>query len=146
MATEDKNGALHSEKDGRFVSKEKPEDFADMSASELRERQLIYSDDSSPKHTTSSKRRRQSTTNEFATLAMQWAHSDKTEIGEQKFFYRKGKWVLLEKSEDGFVEMGSFNKTQREIVSKEIGKQNERLRNERENERIHSTSLRYKNI
>ncbi|MBQ7315145.1 MAG: hypothetical protein IJW83_03975 [Clostridia bacterium] len=45
MAKEDKNGALHSEKDGRFVSKEKPEDFADMSASELRERQLIYNTD-----------------------------------------------------------------------------------------------------
>ena len=101
MATEDKNGAIHSEKDGRFVSKEKPEDFADMSASELRERQLIYSDDSSPKHTASSKRRRQSTTNEFATLAMQWAHSDKTEIGEQMYFHRKGRWVLLEKTENG---------------------------------------------
>ena len=41
-------------------------------------------------------------TNEFETNAMIWAHSDKTYIGEQKLFYRKGKWVLLEKSDDGY--------------------------------------------
>ncbi|MBQ7315143.1 MAG: hypothetical protein IJW83_03965 [Clostridia bacterium] len=35
MAKEDKNEALHSEKDGRFVS----EDFSDMSVSELLDRQ-----------------------------------------------------------------------------------------------------------
>ena len=38
---------------------------------------------------------------EYSTNAMQWAYSDKTAMGEQKMFYRKGKWVLLEKSNDG---------------------------------------------
>ena len=58
-------------------------------------------------------------TDEYATYAMQWAYSDKTAVGEQKLFYRKGKWVLLEKSDDGFVEMGSYTDRQRKEVIKE---------------------------
>ena len=67
-------------------------------------------------------------TNEFETNAMIWAHSDKTHIGEQKLFYRKGKWVLLEKSDDGFVELASYTEKQRSEIAKEIEEYNENIR------------------
>lgn len=126
MATEDRNGDLHSEKNGRFVSKGKSE------AEKREEAERIYNDDASLERITS--RRRTQPTNEFATLAMQWAHSDKTEIGEQKFFYRKGKWVLLEKSEDGFVEMNSYTSKQKEFFKEELKKRNERRKNKKNDE------------
>ena len=91
-------------------------------------------------------RRRKSANDEFATLAMQWAHSDKIEIEEKKFFYRKGKRVLLEKSEDGFVEMGSFNKAQRKIIVEEVERRNEILHNGRFDEGIRQSSLFYEDI
>ena len=67
--------------------------------------------------------------NSFATEAMKWAYSDKTEVGEQKFFSRNDRWVLLEKSEDGFVEMGGYTNAERIIISKEIEERNVRIRN-----------------
>ncbi len=66
--------------------------------------------------------------NGFETNAMIWAHSDKTYIGEQKLFYRKGKWVLLEKSDDGFVELASYTEKQRSEIAKEIEEYNENIR------------------
>lgn len=67
-------------------------------------------------------------TDEYATNAMIWAHSDKTSVGERKLFYRKGKWVLLEKSNDGFVELKSYNDNQSNKVKEEILKYNEAIR------------------
>jgi len=148
MAIKDINGDFHAENNGQYVS----EDKIEVAKTEVKREptrsedvEHLYNDDASLERITS-RRRRTQPTNEFATLAMQWAHSDKTEIGEQKFFYRKGKWVLLEKSEDGFVEMGYFSKAQRESVGEEIRRQNERLRNNRENEGVHRSAMRYKDI
>lgn len=46
--------------------------------------------------------------NEFNTLAMQWAHSAGTEIGDCKILNRKGKeFVLLEATYDGYVELAA---------------------------------------
>ena len=81
------------------------------------------------------KRRKVPPTDEFATYAMIWAHSDRTEIGEQKLFYRNGKWVLLEKSEDGFVEMGTYTEKQSDIVAKEVKAYNEELYEQRNSQR-----------
>ena len=64
----------------------------------------------------------------FATDAMQWAYSVGTEIGERKFFYRDGKYVLIEKSDDGFVELGSYTNAQRKEIIKEIEEYNEAIR------------------
>ena len=66
--------------------------------------------------------------NDFATDAMQWAYSVGTEIGERKFFYRNGKYVLIEKSNDGFVELGSYTNTQRKEIIEEIEEYNEAIR------------------
>ena len=66
--------------------------------------------------------------NSFATEAMKWAHSDRTIIGEQKFFYKKGKWVLIEKSDDGYIEMGAFTDRERDIYAREIEIANEAIR------------------
>lgn len=79
---------------------------------------------------------------EYSTNAMQWAYSDKTEMGEQKMFYRKGKWVLLEKTDDGFVEMGTYSDKQRNIIAEEIQAYNEQLHNQRTGERAKAESLR----
>lgn len=84
--------------------------------------------------------------NEFATLAMQWAYSDKTAIGEQKLFYRKGKWVLLEKSDDGFVEICQYTARQYDFISKEISRHNEELHHRGIDERIYRSTLRYENL
>ena len=81
-------------------------------------------------------------TDEYATYAMQWAYSDKTAVGEQKLFYRKGKWVLLEKSDDGFVEMGSYSDKQRKIIAEELKNYNEELYEQRTGERAKAESLR----
>lgn len=43
---------------------------------------------------------------EFASLVMRWAHSVPTEIGDTKFFpHKSGNFVLLEKTENGYVEI-----------------------------------------
>ena len=73
--------------------------------------------------------------NSFATEAMKWAHSDRTIIGEQKFFSKNDKWVLLEKSDDGFVEMGSYTNKQRIVIKEEVNLHNEQLRNSTETAR-----------
>ena len=60
---------------------------------------------------------------------MRWSHSDKTAIGEQNFFNKNGKYVLVEKTEDGYVEWGSFTNKERIILLKEIEIANEFIRN-----------------
>jgi hypothetical protein len=91
-------------------------------------------------------RRKIPPTDEYATYAMIWAHSDKTIIGEQKFFHKNGKWVLLEKSDDGFVEMGAYTSKQREFFDKEIQRQNEALYDGRSDESIRESVMLYKDI
>ena len=83
---------------------------------------------------------------EFATNAMQWAYSAKTEIGEHKFFYRKGKWVLLEKSDKGYIELATYTSKQYDFISKEISKQNEKLYYGGTDERIHRSVVFYESI
>ena len=84
--------------------------------------------------------------NEFATNAMQWAYSSKTEIGEQKLFYRKGKWVLLEKTDDGYIEIATYTPKQYDFISKEISKHNEKLYYRGTDERIHRSVVLYESI
>mgnify|MGYP003291796321 CR=1 FL=1 len=92
------------------------------------------------------RRRKVPPTDEYATYAMIWAHSDKTIIGEQKFFHKNGKWVLLEKSDDGFVEMGAYTNKQRQLFSEEIRRYNEELHNGRSDESIRESVMLYKDI
>ena len=45
--------------------------------------------------------------NEYATNMMQWANSASTEVGDLKILSNKGKWVLLEATENGCIELRS---------------------------------------
>ncbi len=49
--------------------------------------------------------------NEFASIAMQWAGSNTTKVGDAKIIYdgRRGKYVLIEASVDGYIENASGN-------------------------------------
>ena len=46
---------------------------------------------------------------EFNTLAMQWAHGNKTKTGDITILNKKGKSVLIEATDDGFIELKSGN-------------------------------------
>lgn len=48
---------------------------------------------------------------EFASIAMQWARSNTTKVGDAKIVYdgRRGKYVLVEASVDGYIETASGN-------------------------------------
>lgn len=53
---------------------------------------------------------RKSRYDEFNTLAMQWAYSNKTNVGDTKVFNKNGKnYVLIEATEDGYIEIASGN-------------------------------------
>ena len=65
-------------------------------------------------------KRKKSYTNEFATNAMIWSRSAGTMVGEQNIFYRNGNWVLVEKTEDYFVELGTYSDIQRAEVLREV--------------------------
>lgn len=52
---------------------------------------------------------RKSYTDEFATLAMQWAHSDKTKVGEQTVRFKGDKAVLIEKTQDSYIIVAEFS-------------------------------------
>ena len=84
--------------------------------------------------------------NSFATEAMKWAYSDRTAIGEQKFLSRNDKWVLLEKSNDGYVEMGSYTNKQRETLIEEIIARNEEIHNRRRDGEIRADIDGYRNV
>ena len=83
---------------------------------------------------------------DFATNAMIWAYSTKTDIGEQKIFYRKNNWVLLEKTNDGFIELGQYNNNHYDFINEEVNKHNEGLYNSGIDERIYSSIMRYENL
>ena len=53
--------------------------------------------------------RRYSISDEFATLAMQWAHSDKTKVGEQTVRFKGDKAVLIEKTQDSYIIVAEFS-------------------------------------
>lgn len=68
--------------------------------------------------------------NEFNTLAMQWAYSDKTQVGERTIRYRKDNAVIIEKTENGYIEIASpKNKDYKDIWS-EINEHNDQIRNQ----------------
>lgn len=53
---------------------------------------------------------RKSRYDEFNTLAIQWAYSNKTNVGDTKVFNKNGKnYVLIEATEDGYIEIASGN-------------------------------------
>ena len=83
-------------------------------------------------------KRKKSYTNEFATNAMIWSRSAGTMVGEQNIFYRNGNWVLIEKTEDYFVELGTYSDIQRAEVLREVKEYNETLR-----EDVYSYVMRY---
>ena len=83
---------------------------------------------------------------DFATNAMIWAYSTKTDIGEQKIFYRKNNWVLLEKTNDGFIKLGQYNSNHYDFINEEVSKHNEGLYNSGIDERIYSSIMRYENL
>ena len=60
-------------------------------------------------------------------------------MGEQRTFYKKGKWVLLEKSEDGFVELKTLTTNQQNKIREEIVKNDARIR-----EGLYTYFVRYK--
>jgi hypothetical protein len=66
--------------------------------------------------------------NEFATLAMIWARSDKTVVGEQKFIRKANGYVLIEKTTDEYIELGSYTNKERIAILKEIETANEIIR------------------
>ena len=55
-------------------------------------------------------KRKKSVYNEFRTQAMIWANSASTNVGDTKLFNRNGRnFVLLESTEDGYIEIASGN-------------------------------------
>ena len=123
--------ALKEERDGvvRYVqSIIDAFDKAAVSAVENYQRTKADSNSTTSNDKIQEQRRKVPPRDEFATNAMIWAHSDRTEVGEKKLFYRKGKWVLLEKTDNGFVEMGTYTDKQRNEILKEIEVYNETIR------------------
>lgn len=55
-------------------------------------------------------KKKKTTYNEFNTLAMRWAYSNNTNIGDSNILCRNGKeFVLIEATEDGYIELASGN-------------------------------------
>ena len=51
-------------------------------------------------------KKKRTTYNEFNTLAMRWAYSNNTNIGDTNIFNRNGReYVLIEATEDGYIEL-----------------------------------------
>ncbi len=103
-------------------------DKAAVSAVENYQKTIADSNSTTANGKVQEQRRKVPPRDDFSTNAMIWAHSDRTEVGEQKLFYRKGKWVLLEKTDNGFVEMGTYTDKQRNEILKEIEVYNETIR------------------
>ncbi len=67
---------------------------------------------------------------DFATLAMQWAHSDKTQVREQTVRFRGNNAVLIEKTADGYIEIKTISDTHSNSISnvyREVKTNNARL-------------------
>ncbi len=73
--------------------------------------------------------KQESKRNEFNTLAMQWAFSDKTEIGEQTVRFRGDKAVLIERTKDGYIEVKSQTQKQYNNLWDEAYEHNDQIRN-----------------
>lgn len=66
-------------------------------------------------------------TDEFATLAMQWAHSDKTKVGERTIRFKGDVPVVIEKTEDGFRKIRTKEKAESSLWRK-VNEHNDRQR------------------
>lgn len=66
-------------------------------------------------------------TDEFATLAMQWAHSDKTKVGERTIRFKGDVPIVIEKTEDGFRKIRTKEKTESSLWRK-VNEHNNRQR------------------
>lgn len=66
-------------------------------------------------------------TDEFATLAMQWAHSDKTKVGERTIRFKGDVPVVIEKTEDGFRKIRTKEKAESSLW-REVNEHNYRQR------------------
>ena len=62
---------------------------------------------------------------------MIWARSDKTIVGEQRFFHRGNGYVLVEKTEDDFIEVGKYTNKQRLKLLSGVIERNEEIHNRR---------------
>lgn len=66
-------------------------------------------------------------TDEFATLAMQWAHSDKTKVGERTIRFKGDVPIVIEKTEDGFRKIRTKEKAESSLWRK-VNEHNDRQR------------------
>lgn len=57
-------------------------------------------------------------TDEFATLAMQWAHSDKTKVGDWTVRFKGDVPIVIEKTEDGFRKIRTKEKAESSLWRK----------------------------
>ena len=62
--------------------------------------------------------RRYSISDEFATLAMQWAHSDKTKVGDWTVRFKGDVPIVIEKTEDGFRKIRTKEKAESSLWRK----------------------------
>ena len=66
-------------------------------------------------------------TDEFATLAMQWAHSDKTKVGDWTVRFKGDVPIVIEKTEDGFRKIRTKEKAESSLWRK-VNEHNDRQR------------------
>lgn len=66
-------------------------------------------------------------TDEFATLAMQWAHSDKTKVGDWTVRFKGDVPIVIEKTEDGFRKIRTKEKAESSLWRK-VNEHNDRKR------------------
>lgn len=71
---------------------------------------------------------RKSYTDEFATLAMQWAHSDKTKVGERTIRFKGDVPIVIEKTVDGFRKISSVKITDYYLQWRKVNEHNNRQR------------------
>ena len=67
-------------------------------------------------------------TDEFATLAMQWAHSDKTKVGERTIRFKGDVPFVIEKTVDGFRKISSVKITDYYLQWRKVNEHNNRQR------------------
>lgn len=67
-------------------------------------------------------------TDEFATLAMQWAHSDKTKVGERTIRFKGDVPVVIEKTVEGFRKISSVKITDYYLQWRKVNEHNNRQR------------------
>ena len=148
----DKNGELYgavlplNARKQENVARTIEDTLTDPTPSKLKSFSKKQTDGKASRETSKKKKSKVPPVDEFATNAMIWAYSTKTDIGEQKIFYRKNKWVLLEKTNDGFIELGQYNSNHYDFINEEVNKHNEELYNSGIDERIYNSIMRYENL